>query len=561
MRNILCFIVVFIVVAGCSEDKALRHRLEQAEALMDSRPDSSLVLLDSINPDMLGSDENRALYALLYSQARDKNYIDITDDSLISVATRYYAASSDTRRAMFSFYYKACVLFNASDYPHAIISALEAEKLARQLDDKPYLARIEWLMGDIYDCTYNFKEEIIHRGKVSTLYKDMGYNREYLNSLVELSRAYINDTQYERGIKLLDSISSFVENTRDSTLIVGHIKSYALAYIYSGEKEDYGKAKTKFEDLRRYGNHYQFNKFDYSNMAAIFLKEGKIDSASLVINYAITNLDDKGNNMSIKNASYLLAKEKGDIAEALRIHEDMFSIDDSLTRFILGQSAISAHKDYYRKESIIQQSNYRNMKIYYMFSIIIMVLIVGGIGIIYRERLKRKDIEIESKINEIQAQEHNMLSLSEKLGGQEMRTSQLSELVNKLFADRFATINLLCNEFFERRDSDKVKYSIYERVKAEVLKFSEPKEMAKLEKVVNQCKDNIASKLRKEFPNMNEGDITFLIMIFAGLNQRAISIFMDIQLGNYYNKRHRLKAKIAASDSKYKHLFLSNIDK
>lgn len=561
MRNIFLVIAILLVVAGCSGNKALRHRLEQAEALMDSRPDSSLILLDSINPDMLGSDENRAFYALLYSQARDKNYIDVTDDSLISVATRYYTTSSDTRRAMLSFYYKACVLFNASDYSHAIISALEAEKLARQLDDKIFVARCNEVISDIYKATYNYREELSSRANIPDLYKELGRKKEYYYSLMNLARAYSDNNQFDRSIGLLDSIGTAVNATNDSSMISYLIKSYILAYLYRSDDKDIIKAKFQYKELEKYGYHYTYNNFDYSNMACILLKENKIDSAMNIIDIAIENIDDSKNDMSIKNASYLLAKARGNMEEALRIHEEMFSMDDSLTRTILSQNAVLAQKDYYKRETIRQNVRYNNMKIYLIFSIIIMLLLIVGVWFIYRERLKRKDIEIENKINEIQVQRQSIISLSEKIGGQEKHASQLSVLVGKLFAERFSTLNILCNEFFEKRDSDKVKYSIYERVKTEIIKFSEPKEVSKLEKIVDQCKDDIVKKLREEFPNMTEREVTFLVMIFAGLSPRAISLFMDMKLGNYYNKRQRLKTKIAASDSKYKRLFLSNIDK
>ena len=57
---------------------------------MGSRPDSSLILLESIpSPEKL-SEEDYATWCLLMTQARDKNYVEHTSDSVIGVAVRYF---------------------------------------------------------------------------------------------------------------------------------------------------------------------------------------------------------------------------------------------------------------------------------------------------------------------------------------------------------------------------------------------------------------------------------------------------------------------------------------
>ena len=57
---------------------------------MDTYPDSALQLLKTIDSKHLVTKEGKARYALLYSQALDKNYIDVTEDSLINIAVEYY---------------------------------------------------------------------------------------------------------------------------------------------------------------------------------------------------------------------------------------------------------------------------------------------------------------------------------------------------------------------------------------------------------------------------------------------------------------------------------------
>ena len=62
---------------------------------MASRPDSALHMLQGISTKNLSTKADRAYHALLLTQARDKNYIRQTDDSLIQVAVRYYDTHED----------------------------------------------------------------------------------------------------------------------------------------------------------------------------------------------------------------------------------------------------------------------------------------------------------------------------------------------------------------------------------------------------------------------------------------------------------------------------------
>ena len=86
MKNILSIIVLFLSFTACSEKKAVTDVLNRAEAVMNEHPDSALNLLRTLSFDDFRRESNRARYALLHSQALDKNYIDVTNDSLISVA-------------------------------------------------------------------------------------------------------------------------------------------------------------------------------------------------------------------------------------------------------------------------------------------------------------------------------------------------------------------------------------------------------------------------------------------------------------------------------------------
>ena len=96
-----------IIGAGCSTSG---HRadtvLHEAERLMQEHPDSALTILDSITPEELFSDRVRADYALRLTQARDKNFMFETNDSLISTAVTYFDAHPSGEKQTLAHLYK-----------------------------------------------------------------------------------------------------------------------------------------------------------------------------------------------------------------------------------------------------------------------------------------------------------------------------------------------------------------------------------------------------------------------------------------------------------------------
>lgn len=91
--SILLF--VLLLASACAGHTDSRRVMVQADSLLNVRPDSAWRLLQTIPASALTTRADRAYYALLLTQARDKNYVAQTDDSLIRTAVRYYDACGD----------------------------------------------------------------------------------------------------------------------------------------------------------------------------------------------------------------------------------------------------------------------------------------------------------------------------------------------------------------------------------------------------------------------------------------------------------------------------------
>ena len=83
------------ILAACTRSSP-NIQLVQADSLIQKFPDSALHFLQGIQPKGLHLAADRAYYALLLTQVKDKNFIHQTEDSLIRIAVQYYDSTKNT---------------------------------------------------------------------------------------------------------------------------------------------------------------------------------------------------------------------------------------------------------------------------------------------------------------------------------------------------------------------------------------------------------------------------------------------------------------------------------
>lgn len=155
------FVPIWIVLllAGCGhgENRRAEEVVSEAAGLLYGSPDSALRLIERIDPGKISRRSTRARYALVYSAALDKNYVDVDRDSLISIAWRYYEnrRCPDSLRAVL-FYYRGRVCQNAGEFPRAIPCYLSAREHADRAGNQYLAALVCCRLGEIHSAQMNF---------------------------------------------------------------------------------------------------------------------------------------------------------------------------------------------------------------------------------------------------------------------------------------------------------------------------------------------------------------------------------------------------------------------
>jgi hypothetical protein len=162
-KLIPAFILILIAlsIAACTDNNAV---LERADKMMESKPDSALYLLEKIKSHSFFKSSDKALFALLYSQALDKNGIIIESDSLISIATNYYDEKEATRAA-FSWLYLARCANNRGDASAQASALLKAQDFAEKSENIKAKALIFTDKASMYRIQQNYDSSIIYYKK------------------------------------------------------------------------------------------------------------------------------------------------------------------------------------------------------------------------------------------------------------------------------------------------------------------------------------------------------------------------------------------------------------
>ena len=198
MKRTLLFAFLFLVLsAGCSSWR-ISETLKDIESYIMERPDSALAVLDSMDRTHLTTDRNKAHHALLYAMALDKNFIDVDDDSLASVAVRYFSRKGPEKYHARSLYYLGLAYYYQGEYNKAIVEFTKAEAAA-QRSDSLYLGMTKSFQADTYARTYNDIEEQKCIYEAYNIFSKIS-ERYYADVCrLRLVQSWLNFNQYEKA--------------------------------------------------------------------------------------------------------------------------------------------------------------------------------------------------------------------------------------------------------------------------------------------------------------------------------------------------------------------------
>ncbi|MBD5210294.1 MAG: hypothetical protein HDS77_03345 [Bacteroidales bacterium] len=545
---------------------------------METDHERALSMLDSLNTVSFTTADS-AYYSLLYTQAQIKNDITVTSDTLINKALTYYTDHGPANHLIRANFYKAYVSYYNNRPQDAMRYTLVAYELAKEKNDYYWTAKSAEFISDIFFESYNYTEAENYTREAIENYALANRRTNHRYALCDLAVIYLNQNRNVEAVHLLDSILTVCEasNPIDPRLI-DYIKQPLLeAYVKVGK---YNEIDDNFYNIAEHAVSNE-EKIDAAIlMSSIGRQSNDCGIDSSLLEYSTSFIANNEIKARLLYASYLNFKNNGNYQDAIAIVDSLLYLQSQITQNILEESVTGTQRDFYSTKATEQKHRSRFLSTLLFIVIIVALIIISLIWFILRLKIRAKKMELEAIISSLISLKTNSdkiiaenAKLSDSLREKNIALEHLTKTVEDnreaekqhalvlehLFRDKWSTLNMLCNEYFEMGSSESTRNAILNNIEDELKKLQSKKNLKQLEDALNNYFGGIMTLLRTECTFLKEEDYTFLSLIFAGFSVRAVCLFTNIKYKHFYLKKSRLTKKIMESDAPHKDTFLNKL--
>ena len=231
MKKLLFFflsITIFVFSSCKREVDAINPILLLIDSLMQSRPDSSLYLLEQISDPQKIKNADKAFYNLLLTQARYKNYV-LQNDSSIQIAIDYYKNNRDKEKLAKSYFYLGCIYLEQKKLPTAIDFYLKAVDVMPKGRDSIFSSMIYSHLGDCYSEQDLNKTALSMYKKAHTLCVRWDSLRTCYN-LKNIGNAFLLERQWDSAYYYYQQALPIAFSLNNSGLLSAIYKNMATLY-------------------------------------------------------------------------------------------------------------------------------------------------------------------------------------------------------------------------------------------------------------------------------------------------------------------------------------------
>ena len=519
-------ILMSVSLSSCSSPSVKNPLLLCADSLMETCPDSALSILESITYPQKMPRADRALYALLLTQARHKNYIALEDDSLIKTAVDYYGDKKKCLRAAKAHYYWGATYSEMGYTSFAVEEYLTAIRLMPVRNE--FLAMIYDNLAECYeeDRLYNVAIENyraayqILKGKDEQTYPMRGIARVFLLQNEEDSALYY----YQQALDcaLADQDSS----------LIGALY-HDLAMVYS-EKKDYIQADKFVSKAILLQGQDAIN--TCLSKAQIMLNLNKLDSASYFFSKNMDELDIYGKAVCY-DGMYQIAKRKGEWKTATE-NMDAYKILYDSMQIMTDNEELNRLMDKHQLEEHKRLlSEHTRTLIFSLITAFSSLMIICVFCFMWNDR-KRKKHYIALQHELTQKRVDTMLLKEEEVSesNKEHIDKKRSELTEQQIQ--------LCISVLKTTDC-------YDQLEAS--ERATPKQLLVMRSLRKEIRSDISNafvdvmmNLKERYPALTGDDVFFCVLSLLCCSKTVVMELMDATSDALKTRKNRIKNKMDA---------------
>lgn len=571
MKHPACYIIIFVVVllASCGADRDDVRLLQQADSLLNVRPDSMKAVLGTW-ADSIGRcpERVRMYYNLLRVKADDKAYVTHTSDSLILSIVRYYREQRDKTHLPEALYYAGRTYSDLKDAPRALeyyqraIDVMEHEELT----DYNLLSRIYSQMGTLffYQELYDELPGVLRKAyQCDLILKD---SANLVFDLRDIGRSFAAVERQDSAIWYYNRAGEMAQYMQDSILLSMVYGELAGFYVDWG---NYPAACEKLQIAWQAVDTLSMPMY-YNNTAKYYYNTNQLDSAVYYYRKKLS-LHSYSHKASAYQGLAKIARERGDVTQAMEYYDLYMLYDDSLKQSIRTETIhkIDALYNYHKfeKENIKlkkENFNHRNLILFLILVALFSLLLFA----VFWQKNKRKEQTMLLQQEKLKRQQEKLKQYSqEQIEENKKKIEELSwQLENAVKGSDQLRMDLLMakKEQFEK-DNQRIEemQEIQRRAEGDLyetdvyIKFQDVatgKKMPKcittddwrgLQNHVDETYGGFILRLKELCPYISEKELQICLLIKIGITPTQMATIMFCSKQDISSVRSRLYAKLS----------------
>ena len=518
-------ILMSVSLSSCSSS-VKSSLLLSADSLMEIYPDSALSILESISSPQKLPRADRALYALLLTQARHKNYIALGDDSLIKTAVEYYGDKKKSVRAAKAHYYWGATYGEKGYTSFAVDEYLTAIRLMPVRDE--FLAMIYDNLADCYekDDLYDIAIEAYRQA-----YQILEGGSQQTYPLRGIARICLLQNKKDSSLLYYQKALDYALAEQDSSLIGALYHDLAMVY---NEKKDYVQADKYVSKAMIMQGEDAVNVC--LSKAQIMLNLNKLDSASYFFSKNIDQLNIYGkavcydgmHQIAKKRGEWKIATENMDAYRVLYDSMQIMNDNEELNR-LMDKHQLEEHKRLL--------SEHTKMLVFTLVSVFFFLMIICVFCFMWNDR-KRKKRYIALQRELTQNRVDTMLLKEEEVS--ETNKEDLDKKRSKLTEQQIQ----LCISVLKTTNC-------YDQLEA--LEKATPKQLLVMRSLRKEIRSEISSafvdvmmNLKERYPALTGDDIFYCVLSLLCCSKTVIMELMDSTSDALKTRKNRIKNKMDA---------------
>lgn len=517
-------IFMSVSLSSCSSPSVKNPLLLCADSLMETYPDSALSILESITYPQKMPRADRALYALLLTQARHKNYIALEDDSLIKTAVDYYGDKKKSLRAAKAHYYWGATYREMGYTSFAVEEYLTAIRLMPVRDE--FLAMIYDNLAECYERDELFDIAI---GAYRQAYQILRGGSQQIHPLRGIARMCLLQNKKDSALVYYQQALDCALVEQDSSLIGALYHDLAMAY---SEKKDYIQADKYVSKAIMIQGQDAVNVC--LSKAQIMLNLNKLDSASYFYSKNVDQLDIYGKAVYY-DGMYQIAKKRGEWKTATE-NIDAYKILYDSIQFITDNEELNRLMDKHQLEEHKRLlSEHTKMLIFSLITAFFLLMIICVFCFMWNDR-KRKKRFIALQRELTQKRVDTMLLKEEEAS--ESNKEDLDKKRSELTEQQIQ----LCISVLKTTDC-------YDQLEA--LEKATPKQLLAMRSLRKDIRSTISSafvdvmmNLKERYPALTGDDIFYCVLSLLCCSKTVIMELMDATSDALKTRKNRIKNKM-----------------